>query len=262
MERFFSDTRYAISWGILGIFIASILLSIFLVFQTINVIEDDSGMLNTITIVGEGEVVAVPDIATFSFTASKISPEVSTAQEDINGRITSAVDFLAENGVEEKDIKTTSYSAYPRYEWRESFCLNGICPPGKQEMIGYEVSQTISVKIRNTEKVGDILDGIGSLGLDNISSLSFVVDDEEALQNQARSKAIQDAKEQAKMLSKELGVDIKDIISFSESNNIPMYESYGMGGMTDSRSFSKTEAVIPMGESNITSQVYVVFELD
>ncbi len=257
INRFFSDTKYAISWGILGLFIVSILLSVFLVFQTIDVLDGE--MVNSITLTGEGEIFAIPDIATFSVSARKIADGVSEAQSDINKRMNDTIDFLKKSGIEEKDIKTIAYNAYPKYEWVQLECFAKPCPPGKSEMTGYEVSQTISIKVRDTEKVGEVLDGIGALELDNISSLSFTVDDSDSLQRQARDMAIKDAKEQAEVLAKELGVKIKDIISFSESNS--PRGGYGMMEM-ESVSMSKMDAALPVGESKITSQVYIVFEID
>jgi uncharacterized protein YggE len=104
IKRFFSDMRYAISWGILGIFILSILLSIFVIFQTIN-ISDNNVNINSITVSGEAEIFAVPDIASFSFRVTKTEDNVSMAQDNVNGVINEVVNYLRENEIDENDIK-------------------------------------------------------------------------------------------------------------------------------------------------------------
>ena len=114
---------------------------------------------------------------------------------------------LKDFGIDEKDIQTVSYNSYPNYEWRNASCPSAVsasistdgvsspvyCPPGKQILTGYEVDQTVTVKIRKTDDAGTVLTKVGSLGATNISGLSFVVDNTDALQVEARDKAIVDA---------------------------------------------------------------------
>jgi len=135
--------------------------------------------------------------------------------------------------VDEKDIKTVNYSIYPQYDWSK----------GKQTFRGYGVSQSLEVKVREMEKVSQILDTAGGLGLNQIGSLTFEVDDEETLKQEAGIKAIEAAKTKAEALAKVAGVKLGRIISFSESGSgtIPAAyrtsyktadEALGMGGAT------------------------------
>src|SRR3989338_136950 len=129
---------------------------------------------NTINVSGEGEVFAVADTATFSVTVREKAKEVKDAQDAATEKGNAIIAYLKEGGVEEKDIKTLDYSVNPDYEWSQGACpQGGYCPPGKQVLVGYEVSQTLSVKVRDTKKAGELLSGVGSRGATEVSGLSF-----------------------------------------------------------------------------------------
>src|SRR3989338_4711600 len=202
---------------------------------------------NTINVSGEGEVFAVADTATFSVTVREKAKEVKDAQD----------------AATEKDIKTLDYSVNPDYEWSQGACPQGGYCPGKQVLIGYQVSQTLSVKVRDTKKAGDLLSGVGSRGATEVSGLSFTIDDEEALKAEARDKAIAQAKEKAKVLAKSLGVSLVRVVGFYENEGgMPIY-GYGMGG--DERmmagSAPKAAPQIPAGQNKIVSNVSVTYEI-
>ncbi|MFO0718673.1 MAG: SIMPL domain-containing protein [Candidatus Paceibacterota bacterium] len=217
---------------------------------------------NTIVVAGKGEVIAIPDIATINFSVVEQATTVSEAQNKATAKMNKALDTLKGLGVEEKDVKTIDYSAYPRYEYLSQVCTMYSCPPsGTQKLIGYEVRQSIMVKIRNIADAGKILGNIGETGVSDISGLNFTVDDQDAKVREARKSAIDDAKEQAKQLAKDLGVRLGDIVSFNESGNypMPMYAvkdmAMGMGGSAESA------PQLPAGESKITSNVTIVYEI-
>lgn len=217
---------------------------------------------NTIVVAGKGEVIAIPDITTITFSVVEQATTVSDAQSKATAKMNKALDVLKGLGVEEKDVKTTDYSAYPRYEYLSQVCTMYSCPPsGTQKLIGYEVRQSIMVKIRNIADAGKILGNIGETGVSDISGLNFTVDDQDAKVREARKSAIDDAKEQATQLAKDLGVKLGDIVSFNESGNYPMPIYYakdmamGMGGVSESA------PQLPVGENKITSNVTIVYEI-
>lgn len=215
---------------------------------------------NTITVSGEGEIFAVPDIATFSFSVTEEDPVVANAQKAAAGKINDAITFLKRKSVEEKDIKTTSYNVYPRYEYTQKPCTQFSCPPGERFLKGFEVSQTISVKVRSTEIAGELLSGIGEIGVQNVSGLEFTFDDDESLKMEARKEAIRNARERASALAKDLDVKLVRIVSFSESGNMPpIYYmksvDVGIGGGVESA------PGIPTGENKILSQVNITYEI-
>lgn len=216
----------------------------------------------TISVAGVGEVVARPDIGMFSFSVRAEAEDPMTAQEDSAQAINAIMTYLeGEGGVEEADIKTTSYNLSPRYEFIQEICEPGFCPPGRQELVGYSVMQTISVKVRDTDRAGGLISGVGERGATNISGLSFTIDDEEALKAQARAHAIENAKENAEELTDELGVRIVRIVGFSEDDHgfYPQF-SRGFGGDFDEAAIMAVPD-IPTGENTITSRVILIYEV-
>lgn len=218
---------------------------------------------NTITVSGQADVSAVPDTATFSVTVQENAKEVKPAQDAAAKKSNDIVAYLKQQGIEAKDIKTADYSVYPQYEYSQGVCpTSGYCPPGKQTLTGYQVSQTITVKVRDTAKAGDLLSGVGSRGVSQVSGLSFTIDDEDALKAEARDKAIAKAKEKAEELARALGVSVVRVVGFSEEGNYPVY-AYGRGGATMDVMSAKAAPApeIPTGENKIVSNVTITYEI-
>lgn len=245
-----------------------LVLAVFLIAKTINTIKEyrfiggGVSATNTITISGKGEVFAVPDIAEFSFSVVEEKKTVVEAQEVAAQRINSIVAFLNDSGVKETDIKTINYNVYPRYEFEKEVCPLGFdCPPGKQVLRGFEVNQSISVKVRDVQEAGSILSGIGERGASNISGLNFTIDDEEDLLTKARKKAIDDAHKKAKQLAKDLGVKLVRVVSFSESGNQPYYKNFAFEKIATMDSAGGNIPEIPTGENKIISNVSITYEI-
>ncbi|MES3032266.1 MAG: SIMPL domain-containing protein [Patescibacteria group bacterium] len=227
---------------------------------------------NTITLSGHGEVTAVPDIANVYFTISKDAATVKDAQAGVAVIEKKALDFLKSKGVADKDIKTADASFYPKYEYNQAVCpmdSGGVtmgkaspyyCPSGRQVLTGYTASESITVKIRNTDDAGAIMQGLGSTGVSNLSGPNFAIDDEDALKAEARRKAIDDAREKAEILAKDLGVRLGKIASFQEGGGYggPIY--YAKDAMLESAA-SPAPAVIPKGENTISSDVTITYEI-
>ena len=267
MSKFFEDNKYAISWGILGVMVLSVFASLFLIVKTADQFkklgQNDNLYYNSVSMNGMGEVVALPDVASFNFSVNETSESVDSAQKMATEKINKALDYLKSQGIEERDIKTTSYNINPKYEWQERPSVSGLYVPGKNVLVGYEVTQNTDVKIRETAKAGEILAGIGGLGISNVSGLQFEVDDDEALKAEARAKAINDAKQKVAAVAKELGVKVVGVISFYENTDQPMpYGGYGMGGaaVMDAK-VASVAPQIPTGENKIVSTVNVTFEI-
>jgi len=224
-----------------------------------------SAAVNTITVSGEGEVFAVPDIATFSFSVTEDAKVASDAEKAATDKMNAAIAYLKGQKIADADIKTTDYSLNPTYEYSNTVCTQYACPPSKQTLTGYEVSQTVEVKVRDTSKAGDILAGVGSLNVKNISGLSLTIDDQKAVDSQAREKAISDAKAQAEKLASDLGVSLVRITSYNEDGNYPRPIYYAKSMAMDSASGSAAAApaapAIPTGQNKIVSNVTITYEI-
>lgn len=248
-----------------------VMLTIFLVaatlyaFKSYRYADNKVPVNNTITVSGEAEVFAVPDVVSFSFGAMSTAKTVTEAQKNVTDKIGKALGLVKGAGVDEKDIKTTDYSVYPKYEYTNFPCTQFVCPPQKQNLTGYEVNQTITVKVRKVEDAGKILESLGSTEVTNISGLQFTIDDQKKLEADARAQAIEDAEARAKVLAKDLGVHLGRIVNFSEGGNYPTYfradmmaqEGMGMGGAN----VAAPKAEIPAGQNKIVSNVTVTYEI-
>lgn len=174
----------------------------------------------TFTVSGEGKVVAVPDIAQLLLgVLTEGGKNLADLQKENTEKANKAIAFLKEQGVDQKDIKTEYYNISPRY--RQIPCPAPLTPlirpcPESSEIIGYVISQNISVKVRDLKKAGDILAGAVSQGANTVSGPNFTVDDPVKLQNEAREKAIKQAREKAKSMAKAGGFRVGRLISIQE----------------------------------------------
>ena len=266
-----------------------IVLIIFVAVSALNALKENRyigggvSASNVITVNGTGEVFAVPDIAEIGFSVVAEKKLLPDAQKMSAEKINAIMAFLKEQGIDEKDIKTTNYSANPKYEWTNEVTpmysgSSGAAEPGydgvqtsavypdyypqprNQVVVGYEVRQTITVKVRDTEKVGALVVGIGEQGATDMYGPTFTIDDETALQREARQKAIDDAKDKAEQLAKDLGVKLVRIVSFSE-NGGGYYPMMFKGMEATVSSDAAVAPEIPVGQNQISANVSITYEI-
>jgi uncharacterized protein YggE len=261
--------------ALLGVFLVGVTGSLYLLslfaaelksYQFIG--REGAGSQTTISVSGEGRSYATPDTALVSFSITHEAKTNTEARKFVDDRAKAVTAYLKEKGVAEKDIKSTGYNLYPKYEWEQKqiVCVAYPCPqpPGKQVLTGYEVTQSFEVKVRNIDDVGTIVGGVVDKGATNMSGPSFIVDNEDAVKSAARKEAIDKAKAKADELARSLGVTLVRVVSFNEGNDYPIY--YGRGGMVEAKMMSAdmgapAPAVMPVGENTFTSNVTIVYEI-
>ncbi len=249
-----------------GLFL--IIISVYFVVRIANEFKNYGAgkEMSLITLSGHGEVQAVPDIASVYFTISKDAKTVKEAQDEVAKIEKNALDVLKKNGIEDKDIKTDNASFYPKYEYKYDTkimpCNMYGCPPqnGNNVIVGYTASESITVKVRNTDDAGKIMQGLGETGVSNLNGPNFMIDDEDALKAEARKKAIEDAKEKAEILAKDLGVRLVRVTNFNESGNYAYPMMYSSKDMMNARAES-APASLPKGENTISSDVTITYEI-
>lgn len=249
------------AFAVLVILAVFLLGKVFAEFGGLRYIGTNPQAQSIISVSGKGEVVAVPDIAIFNFSVEKESLFVADAQSEVARRTNDILGFLKKNGVAEKDIKTSSYNIYPRYEY-QARGDNGVLIPssdGKRYLSAYTVSQSVEVKVRVLADAGKLLSGIGELGATNVSGISFDFDKRNELVREARNKAIADARSEAEKLAKALGVRLVRIVSYNEGGGYPVY--YAKADMSASGGSIQGEVPIPVGEDKLVSQVTIAYEI-
>ncbi len=252
------------------VLVLMIIVSVYFLAKTVSEIKayrfigGGTSASNIISFDGKGEVSASPDLATVSLTIREESKDMKEAQTKVTTKEAAVLDFLEKNGVAKKDIKTENYSTYPKYDYgNPCYSYGGIpCRQTPPKIIGYEVSEYLSVKIRDLAKAGEIVQGIGGIGISEINGPDFTVEKADQLKEEARKIAIDDAKNKAEALAGDLGVHLVRIVNFSENGNypMPMYEKSMMAADRVGGAPAQAPA-LPTGESKITSNVTITYEI-
>lgn len=204
---------------------------------------------HTLSVSGIGRISAKPDIALFKMNVSLEGYRLKGVQ-DQNTVVTNAlVGFLKVEGVDAKDIQTSSYSIAPSWDYTNK----------GRKFRGFQIHNVLSVKVRDFEKIGTILEQAIGLGANDVS-FRFDFEEREKLKTKAQAEAIFDAKQKAKILAGELGVNLVRIVSFSDQARGYALALKGEGAFEAEA--APGQPAIEAGESDIESTVTVVFEMN
>jgi len=191
---------------------------------------DKTYPVRSFSVEGEGKVKMVPDVAKFSVSViSDGGKDVGAVQKMNTEKMTAVNAFLKESGVSEKDLETQDYTLSPRYDYPNCAGLV-VCP--QPSIGGYTLTQSLRVTVRDTEKIGDLLTGVVAQGANNVSQVTFTVDDEDTVKADARREAIEMAQKKAERMAKDAGFQVGRVISIYETPQM-----LGYGGDSESISF-------------------------
>lgn len=214
---------------------------------------------NTIAVSGEGKVQAVPDLATVTIGVLSQGTTAVDVKNQNNDKVNKVIAYIKAQGVDSKDITTSQFSFYPQQDYN-----NGV-----PKITGYQGNQTVTVKVHGVDKSQDtlntILDGAVNNGANEIDGVSLSVENPDALQQQARKLAIDNAKSKAQELAQEAGLSLGKVVNIAESSGgypgpIPYAANsmaMGMGGVA-----AKSVAPdIQTGSQEIDETMSVTFEV-
>lgn len=182
----------------------------------------------TFSVDGSAEIDVVPDVAVFSVTVlTEGSKDIATIQKTNSEKMNAITNLVKERGIKERDLKTLQYNLTPRYTY--PVCAGGICPPATID--GYTLTQSLEVKVRDTDKLSDLLAGVVEKGANTVSDVRFVLDDDTDVKSEAREEAIAKAKEKAKATAKAAGFRLGELVTLYESSDMTPQAYYdAMGG--------------------------------
>jgi uncharacterized protein len=206
-----------------------------------------------IWVTGVGTVTVTPDLAVLSIGVQAQALTVAEAQQQAVKAMADVIAALKTNSIADKDIATTAYSITPVYTYNQK--------TGMQSIIGYSVSNNLSVKIRTIANAGAVIDSAAAAGGDytRINSVTLTVDQPDKYNDQARELAMADASNRAKQLAKLGGVKLGKATYINESINSPWQTiSFDAGGKAAP---SAPTTTISPGETEITLMVQVVYNL-
>lgn len=241
------------------VIILAIIFSVFAALWYVNAFSKSVLPERQFSVSGEGKVIAVPDIAEISLgVLTEGGKNLSDLQKENTGKTNRIISFLKEKGMDKKDIKTQFYNISPRYQ---SFpCplrvseVSVPCLPS--EIVGYSISQTILAKVRDLDKIGEILSGAVEKGANTVSGPAFIIDDIDKVKNEARKEAISKAKEKAKTMAKTAGFRLGKLISINEGGN-------GFTPFALQRDFAKEGSApsIEPGSQEVSVFVNLIYEI-
>jgi uncharacterized protein YggE len=201
---------------------------------------------------GTGKVSVAPDTAIASIGVEITAPTLAEATQQASEAMTKVLDAIKAQGVDAKDIQTTSYNVYP---------LTNNPKEGESPIVtAYRVSNIVTVKVRDISKVGQVLDAALAAGANSVNSVYFTVDDPSAAQEEARTAAVKDAMAKAQTLAAAAGVQVGNIISISET--VPVAIPFYRGGFEAMPAPAASGAgPVETGSTEISVTVEMHFEI-
>ncbi len=205
---------------------------------------------HTITVTGTGTSTVSPDVADVNLGVSVNRSTVKDARADAAARMTKIIDGLKALGIADKDIRTTSISLQPTYDY-----TNNGNPP---RITGYNLSNGVEVTVRDLDKTGDVIDGSLANGATTMNGVSFQVSDPAAAQSQARTDAMNQAKANADTLAKAAGVTITGVSTISEVS-APVQPPVWFGAATPAAGAADQATPVQPGTTDVSITVTVSY---
>jgi uncharacterized protein YggE len=159
--------------------------------------------------VGSGKVSARPDMAQIQVGVITEAPSAAKALKDNNDAMAKLFAVVDGRGIDRKDVQTSSFSVVPQYKRGQH---------GEQlpEIVGYRVSNAVRVKVRKLDTLGSVLDEVVQQGVNQVQGISFSVAEPTPLLDEARRKAMADARRKAELYAKEAGVEVGGVLLIQE----------------------------------------------
>ncbi|MEJ6783781.1 SIMPL domain-containing protein [Aminobacter sp. Piv2-1] len=205
-----------------------------------------------IIVTGEGEATVAPDLALLSLSVMREAKTAREALDANNDAMAAVIAAMKSAGVEDRDLQTAGIQISPRYNYTNK-------PDGTQtaELVAYQVTNTLSVRIRDVAKTGEILDKSVSLGVNQGGGITFANDNPSKVIAEARKRAVADAIDKAKVLAAAAGVSLGRVLEIAD-------QSYAPPPMPmQAKSFDSAAGAAPVaaGENSYKVQVNVTFEM-
>lgn len=217
-------------------------------------LQSPSNLLDSsgIWVTGEGRVTVVPDIAILNLGVEAEAATVEKAMDEAAVAMDGVIATLRANGVDESDIKTQWFNIYPVRRWTDN---------SQEILLGYRVTNTVTIKIRDIEATSGIIDAVVGAGGDliRIQGVSFTIDDPSQYYVEARAEAVADAIDKAQQLADFAGIQLGNPFYISEGGGFfPIYRDYGLMAVEGG---SVLTTPISPGDTEITLTVQMAFTI-
>lgn len=201
-------------------------------------------------IAATGESRRVPDIAMINAGVVTEAPTASAALTQNNQRMQAVFRALEAAGIEERDIQTASINLSPNYDYSDR---------SEPRLLGYTASNQVTVRFREIERAGSIIDALVAQGVNQINGPTLMIDSPDEALDEARQDAISKARQRAELYANTLGMRVVRIVSISESGAAQPIIVTGNRAMAMDSAESSLQ--IAPGEQRLTANISMTFEL-
>lgn len=214
--------------------------------------QNDAAFERTISVTGSGQASGAPDRAQISVGVQTVEATVTEASRANQAIVERIIEALGKHDIDDKDIQTSNYSIWPRqqHDPRQS---------GEVTITGYQVSNTVSVTVHDIDNVGEILAAVTNAGANSVHGISFAVKDKDALEQQARKTAMEDARARAESLAELAGVELGEVLTISTSSD-GGYPSPVMAQRNMSMDSAPAPGISP-GQLSVSVQIHATFAI-
>lgn len=230
-----------------GFLIAVILTAAFVAVTAAAASEADQ---RTITVTGQGEVAAEPDMAVIRMGVTHEAKEARAAMAATSTAVAAMLDRLAEKGIAARDMQTQRLTLSP--VWSQKRTQSG---QNRNEITGFSASNIVLVRVRDLDSLGEVLDEVLAEGVNEFNGLQFGVQEPEPLADAARRAAVADAMAKAQLLAEAAGVTLGPVMTMSEHGGRPQPV------MMESAAMRSADVPVAGGEVTVQASVSMVFAI-
>jgi len=213
---------------------------------------DDGSQSGRITVSGTGTAEIAPDMAIINLSVVEQADTARDALDANTSAMSEVLEAMKGAGIEERDLQTAMFQIMPRYENKRKGQAY------EQEIIGYEVRNSLTVRVRDLTKLGSVLDRSVTLGVNQGGAVQFTNDDPSAAIEDARTKAMQNAIAKARLLTETAGIGLGAVLEINEHDAQPQPRAVARADMALA---SSAEVPIAAGENSYAVTVNVTWEL-
>lgn len=206
--------------------------------------------MRQISVNGQGQIDAAPDMATLSLGVTNEADTAATAMSQTSDAVSRILARLTEMGLDQRDIQTQSLTLNPVWSNRDR------SQPQRARITGYVASNIVMVRVRDLDGLGNVLDAVVADGANEFNGLSFGLQDPDALADEARKQAVADARAKAGLLADAAGVSLGQVVSImDQSGGRPVFRAMEMAAARDGG------MPVASGEVTVDASVSMVFAI-
>lgn len=207
----------------------------------------------TLNLNTQAEIKQAPDIATVSAGVVTTARTAKAAMEDNARRMTAAFAALKAAGIADRDLQTSGVNLSPQYDYQ---------PNQRPRVTGYQVSNTVTARVRRLDTLGPVMDAIVAQGVNQINGPTFGIDDPEAALDKAREQAMAKAMARAELYARASGMRVKRVLSISESGGYQPPQPMPMMMARAAMDAQVESTPVAPGEVSLSIQLSLAFELE